>query len=645
MSEIDDAVARAFAEYEREQMTHTASPPKADAGPRERGRMVAQGLTFGGADEAEAWLRSTIGGEDYDTALQDVRQKLDAYRGARPWEALAYEAGGATLPAIAATFASGGTAAPAAGARVLPMLGRLAGIGAAEGGAYAFLTGEGGPQERLERVPFGAVMGAAGAEAGYGAAKLGSAAAGRFLDYAKRSLGGRAGRRVERELTRVMADNDLTLDDVLRRIDDGEILAEMTPPMRDVVRGYRAQSRGASSVLARTYEPVGAPGRPDTLRQETMDYLQQHLGGDADDNVMRQVRRDIGEQKAAESAEYERIFATAAPLGEDIIEDLRGALSRVPEAGGDIKKLYRARTGRSPFFDIDAEGNVTFDRPPTLEDAEIIRRGIDTAASRQFRAGAGTVGTEYLGVERGVRGTLDEASGELRATRARWSAIENAREAFESGQKALARSPDEIEIEWEGVQSAGDRAVMAYRQGILHALRRKRATGSAKSLPRNIANEERREGAIMRIVFPEDELPGLLSRAERATASQEAANRIMGGADTEITKGRRQEMNLSAISGAIDAMTGGTGEMMRLAGQALKSLQPSLSPKEVTRLAELMVTTRPEVLRRAMTDTTVAGQVMNLGQAILARAGPPGGAGGAVAGASLGLNLMDETTR
>jgi hypothetical protein len=638
MNQIDPVVQRAFENYEREQMTHNAAKPVDDR-PTERLRAMAQGITFGGADEAEAWARSKLMGEDYDTALRDVRDRLDEYRSARPMESIAYEVGGAALPAIVSGLFTGGTTTAASAARMFPTLAkmapaaRLAGLGAAEGGTYAFLSGEGGFGERASRVPLGVAGGAGGALAAAGAAKAGSAAVGEFLDFAKRRLGDRASKRVERELARVMADNDLSLDDALARIERGEILAEMTPEMADVARGYRMQSRAAATTLGNTYRPTDGVARPDRLRQETMEYIQQRMAPGDDDNVLRMALRNTDEAKALESGEYNRIFAGAPPLADDVVDDLRAALARVPEAGEDVKRIYRAQTGKTPFFEISADGTVTFNRAPTLEDAEIIRRGIRNAKDRTFRTGAGEVGTAYGNVERGLRTRLDDTSGELAATRARWSEIENARDAFEKGQRALGRAPDEIEIEWEAAQRAGDRAIAAYRQGVMHALRRKGSTGSAKSLPRNIANDERREGAILRIVFPEDDLPEMLRRAGVAEASQDAANRIMGGSPTAVTQGRTAEANSSIFSTGLDLAMGNTEGMRRMAMQALKSLKPDLSPQEVTRLAQLMVETRPEVVRAAMTDTTGAQQLMRLGQAILARTTTPAAAGGAVAGA------------
>ena len=82
--------------------------------PTQRLRAIAQGATLTGADEAEAYLRS-LAGEDYESALADIRSKTKAYQKEAPYEALGYEALGGLLPAAAVTLGTGGTSAPATG--------------------------------------------------------------------------------------------------------------------------------------------------------------------------------------------------------------------------------------------------------------------------------------------------------------------------------------------------------------------------------------------------------------------------------------------------------------------------------------------------------------------------------------------------
>ena len=70
-----------------------------------QGAMFAQGLTFGFADEIQAFAQSLIDNDtDYKTARNEIRAKLNDYRDAHGAEALALEMSGAVLPSVVAIF-------------------------------------------------------------------------------------------------------------------------------------------------------------------------------------------------------------------------------------------------------------------------------------------------------------------------------------------------------------------------------------------------------------------------------------------------------------------------------------------------------------------------------------------------------------
>jgi len=129
------------------------------------GRMLAQGLSLGFADEAEAWVKS-LNGADYDSTLQAIRNGLEVYREENPTSAFVAEMTGAALPTvgalIAAPFTGGGSAAV-----VAPTLGRLAARGAVTGGSTGFASGFGASEGNLEnRLKGGALGGTIGTVTG-----------------------------------------------------------------------------------------------------------------------------------------------------------------------------------------------------------------------------------------------------------------------------------------------------------------------------------------------------------------------------------------------------------------------------------------------------------------------------------------------
>ncbi len=90
-------------------------------------RAVLQGLSFGSADEIEAFVRS-LGGADQQEVLDSIRDNLELYRQADPIGAYGREAGGAIIPGLLAAPFTGGASVPAT-------MGRMAAAGSPEGGA------------------------------------------------------------------------------------------------------------------------------------------------------------------------------------------------------------------------------------------------------------------------------------------------------------------------------------------------------------------------------------------------------------------------------------------------------------------------------------------------------------------------------
>lgn len=565
---------------------------EAEKAPTQRLRTIAQGLTFGGADEAEAWLVSKATGRPYEDALAEVRGKLKAYQGARPWEALAYEAGGAALPAIAATLATGGTAAAPATARLFPMLGRLAAVGAAEGGAYAFGTGEGGFEERMERVPAGSAFGAGGSLLGAGIVAGGRKIISELVDIARRRLGGRGAKAVETELRRLAAETGKSIDEIADDVASGRILAENVT-LKDVVRAYRAKGGPAATRLQEVL-----PQRSQLGRDKAMAEMQRYLAG-TDENILMVARQTDEAARVAEKAAYAQFDDVEA--GPALIASVKDALRRVPQAGDEIKTAYQAATGKTPFFSIK-DGEVVFQRSPTVGEIERVRRAINNTASRYYREGQGEAGAAIADVERGLRSALNDVEG-LEGVRADASIVRSARDAFKEGRKALAKSPEEIGVLFEDITAAGPEAVSSFRAGVMAAYKAKAATGQQKSLMRILADPNRKEGAILRIIFPADELDSVLDVIERAAGSQEAANYILQGSATAKTaeQVKRIGMDISAedVSGII---SGNPVAIANTASKAIKAMTPGLDDQQRLRVVNVLLSENPEFVRNALVD-------------------------------------------
>lgn len=602
--------------------------------PRERLRTMAQGLTLGFADEAEAALRS-LGGADYDQTLQDIRGNIEAYKQARPLESLGYEAGGAALPAVGAVLAAPFTGG-ASGAAVAPTLGRLATMGAIEGGIYAFGAGEGGFAERASRVPGGAITGGAGGAAAGAVTRAAGGALNTISDTARRLIGRRGSTIVENEIQRLARQTGKSADEIADDILNGRILAE-NETIKAAVRAYRAGGGEASTIITQ-----GMVNRPSQTRAQAMDEMRRYLSDVNAPSALRAQRADEAAARAAERASYAPFRDMDLP--EEVLAELGQSLRRAPASADEVATILRAQTGNAPFFKVAQDGSVEFTRLPTVAEAESIRRAIGNQASAFYRAGQGGAGEAVKEVEQGLRGLLDEAVPELGAARAGAATVRAQRDAFEAGRIALAGDVNEKLGEF--AKLTDPQQIEAYRAGLMSALEARAATGSRQSMIRNLVNEDTKEGQILRAVLPQDALDDVLRRLETARASQVTTDYVLGGsptADTLMEAGRRG-MDLSAadITGALRA---NPDSMLRIASNIASRFTRDLTDAEKARVARILVSTDADLVRRAILDEGAMAQLQARIQELTVGATQGAGRAGSVTAAQPGANISEQTIR
>jgi hypothetical protein len=552
---------------------------------------MAQGLLLGGADEAEAYLRS-LAGENYDAALADIRAKTQAYQQAEPGAALSYELAGGLIP----MFVPG--AAPATIARTAPMMARLSGMaarGAGIGGVTAFNTGEGDVIDRLSRVPQGVAIGAVAAPVVSGAIGGGGYVVDKLMDSARRLTGDRGAKIVETEIQRIVRESGMTPEQVVQGIISGNIMAE-NATMSMAVRGMYAKGGEAATTIQK-----GIEVRPDLLRGAAVSEMQQKLAGQPG-NVMAQYKLSDAAAKQVEKEAYADAFGKGGVISPLLLSGMTDALKRSPQSVKNINELYVAETGKKPFFSFNAAGDVEFSRTPTLEDAEIIRRGIQTSVDEAYTGGRGAVGEALKNVELSLRAALDTSSTALANARAQAFARRSTREAFAEGRKIFGKTADEAEIYFNDLIS-DPASVSALRAGVMDALRNKMSTGQRTSMMARLASPESKEGQILRTIYPQDDLPGILSRIELAAQSQSAKNLILKGSTTAPTQGQaaRVGMDISAeeLMNITNPMTA-----MRVLGKFINKQAPNLNEEQRNAVAKVMVSSDPQLVQKAIIDNS-----------------------------------------
>jgi hypothetical protein len=229
-----------------------------------RARLLAQGVALGFGDEIEAVVRAMSPNVTYDEAINKIRASISGAKEAFPIQAAAWEVGGALIPGLAAApFTGGGS--------LIPTLSRAAAIGAAEGGIYGLGTGE-GAEGRIKEGLKGAATGAVINPAVQKTFQAVTGGARGLTAYLKNKFGDKLAKPVEDEVMRIVEASGLSVDEILARIDGGEIFPDMSGTVLEELRGYAAQGGKGRTVIEDTVRK-----RSERIRDEAVLDLQSGL--------------------------------------------------------------------------------------------------------------------------------------------------------------------------------------------------------------------------------------------------------------------------------------------------------------------------------------------------------------------------------
>jgi hypothetical protein len=417
------------------------------------------------------------------------------------------------------------------------------------------------------------------------------------IDTVRRRVGDRGAKVVETEIARLTKESGLTPDELVDKIAKGEIMAE-NATLQDAVRVYARGGGQASTILKKALTE-----RPPALRGQAMNELQTGLAGDLDANVLKSFRAGEKELGAVEKQLYTEAYAKGGIVNSEMLTAASDALKRAPDSARSINDFYKSATGKSPFFRVLDDGEIRWDRMPTLEDMEIIRRGVADAKSKAFTSGSGGVGKNLGDAELALRAQIDNASLAIKGARANVASNRLASESFDAGRKVFTKSADEIQYDFENLASKSEGAAKAFRAGVMDALRNKASLGAGKTMMQKIEDPASKEGQILRTIFPQDQIDSMLATVGRASQSQRAATAVLGGSSTapSIFNANRVGMNISAeeVSGAL---SGSPVAIFNVTKKALAKATPTLSDAQREQVARILVSEDPKFVLNALQD-------------------------------------------
>ena len=582
----------------------------------QRARTAAQGLTFGFADEIEAFIRSGFSDRKYDEIRDELRAKVTAYKKANPAEALTYELAGALVPSIALSMT--GVGAPAGGANIARTAKVLAGESAAS--ALGYSEGDLTEGATQAKAAFDTATGIGAGAIIEGGVRLASPMFGKVINFVRKQFGDKADNAVQAELLRLAEGTGKTVDEVIADVAEGRVIADN----QTLVNAIRSMMSEGGLTKAEILS--ASAGRAASTRTAAQQELRGALAPQFQDpNVIRAMKQSDEQLKAQERKGYEKVFASGATVPPELEKQMLNVIQRMPRAARELEEIYTAGPTLVPLFKKADDGSIQFVRTPTIEDAEILRRKLDEMAKQQYDAGSGTMGKIVSDLEKSVRTPLDVASPDLASVRQQFAQNSATRKAFNLARnKALTMRVDELSLM---VERMSPDVLEAFRAGALDALRdRARRSGV---LLRDLALEDKQVGAALRVILPEEQAERVLGAVGRAADATEVAKKLETFSPTQPMQ-REAAKRGSGVS-AEDALRGSQGDVFSLI-RMLRNTLPSgqgMSDSQMLQVVKVLFSEDPTLVETALKDKRALGELLRRAETVV-RTVAAGGRTGAV---------------
>ena len=596
-------------------------------------RTVAQGLSFGFADEIEAAVKSllpeSMGGRDYEVIRDELRGKLTEYKTANPGEAITLEVAGAFIPSVMMSMTGAG--APVAGSN----LARIAKVAAGESALTAIGSSEADmfSGQGVQDVGLGTAVGtAAGTAAEVAMGKLGKLGRA-VIDYARRKMKG-ADTAIQKELLRLAKATGLTVDEIVQDVANGRIMAD-NATLTAAIKGMVTEGGEVKPTILSASE-----SRRQATTQQAKESMSRALSPDiSDPNILRARAATEAEIQAKESGAYSSIYSKpeSQAVNQDVSDQILTIARRSPEIRAELDANYTLE-GSSPLFETLEDGSIVFAKTPTLEDAEGVRRVLKDEAGALYDAKKGRRAKKTEEYEKELRTAVDAFSPEMGTARANYASMMSQNEQFQAGRKALSMNADELEILVGRLNPA---ELEAFRAGAMANINDK-ARRSGTTIE-NLAKEDMQLGTVLRILLPEEQAAGVVQDVSRA-AEATSMDKLIQPRAQSMTQALQREAQLRGGGIAMDDVARGIGgdplAMIKLAVNMVPSGE-GLTDRQMVEVAKILYSESPELVERALKDNTVFGELLKKLEKAAAKIAQAGRTAGAQQGAKVpsGSNL------
>jgi hypothetical protein len=582
-------------------------------------RESAQGLTLNNADEIEAFIRGVVG-QDKNQELLEIRKMLARRKKVMPGASAANEALGSVVPGLALAVGTRGASLGPATARLLPNLAKISGLGAAEGAVQGYGASAGAtfaekikdPAAIARSTAVGAVASPAAGAGLMGAAKvLGGAS-----NLVGRLTGSTARSEVNDEVKRLVSSMNMPEEDIIQKIADGELLAEM-PSIRGTVRSMRGQGGSPAEIITKIISE-----RPDKTRLDAASKIAEGLGAGLNSNAVMYAKQSKEAMDKLDNIAYGDLWKRPVVLNSDSLKSMTDAIVKMPDQAKNLRDTVRAIDGRDPFFSVfqeikkDANGKaiktgklkVKYTRSPTLQDAEILRRAIDESAHEFLEKGGKTasMGGYLKKAADKLREDIDILSPKLKEVRAESAQRKQIAEAFKAGQNVnFERGSESAEMLIAATKAKGESVFDAFKWGYRNAIKNQTEGHNKAGWAGRLADENTKEGRIFREIYPEELQPQALKKLGVAAQATAAKNKILGGSDTFESLALSQQIGRGISPSELVGVTRlDPSSMLNVATKVVERLKPQMTADQKKRVVEVLLSSNPQAVKKALTDNS-----------------------------------------
>lgn len=571
-------------------------------------RTFMQGVSMGWSDEVEGAIASMFSDSTYDEERDAIRAKLNAYKAANPKEALSLEVIGAIVP----MFTPVGWLAKGAGVSATAARAFLA--AGAEGTIYGAGISEG---ENVGEVSGDAVTGAVTSLttggglwlAGKGIKGIGS----EVYNWARTRLGDKPATVVEAELARLVRQTGKSVDEVVADIASGRIMANnetLTIAIKTIINEGGDAGRAALAMASRNASTTAGKAKA------TLQKIFSPKSMTDDNNIVKYMEATEESLKLAERKAYGGAMDGIDEVTPEIQGMLQDLIIKYPTAAKELKKLYSEMgLGDDAFIKADADGNIILNKMASLEDAEQMLRVLKENLDVMFNQGKNSRAINLKAIAKNLQDELDNTYPDLGDARSQAAIVRFAQKAYKQGKAffGTGKNVEELDAYLANLKKDGSPEDMeAFLNGFL--LSAKNQMRRAPSTMKNAANETNNIGLLLRSVMDNAGIKGkqLIEQLDIA-GDMDRLRKAMpstAGSPTDLLRveGARRGTGGSILNTLVTGMPS-PQDILNAVTSITSKTPVRLTPEQNMEIVKVLFSTKPEVVRKALTDETGMAQL------------------------------------